>query len=282
MEAALESAPVKNQAPPAAEAEGKDSPPVAETKPALPADPDTYSFSDMRMKVGDRAQLEPPQYTGAGRAQVKVVGWLEGESWIVTLPHTRAGWIELCEGEIVLLRVFTGRRAFAFKSTVLKTAHLPFKHLHLSLPDHAEGQVVRDALRCRVDLPATFTPADGKGPTPGRIENISASGALLESTASLGDEGANITLEVELELHGVPTSLRLQATIRSVKCSQAAASAGDPKAVDGAKVTEDAEAAPKPGNYKTGVSFKDLAANDRLILGALIWYELHEHPNSAA
>ena len=214
----------------------------------------------MRMKVGDRAQLEPPPQMNAGRVTVKIVGWVEGHSLIVTAPRARSGRLTLQAGEHALLRVFTGSSAFAFKCTVLKTSKPPFEYLHLSFPDKIERLEVRTSPRYRVDLPATLVPARAAAGIDGRIENISTTGALIEAAEPLGNTGEEVRIEFNFELHGVPASLKLNATLRATKSA------------------EDLTGSPR---HQHGVSFKDVAPNDLMILSALVWYEMHEHPRNA-
>src|SRR5262249_1537194 len=76
-------------------------PPADAASKAAPS-PDAkikYGFYDMRIKVGDRLQLEPPKQTGVSRAAIAVVGWVENRTLIVTPPATRDGRLSLREGE---------------------------------------------------------------------------------------------------------------------------------------------------------------------------------------
>lgn len=236
-------------------------PAAAQAKPAAPvAKPEASTFADMRVKVGDRAQLEPPPQMNAGRVTVKVVGWVEGHSLIVTAPRARTGRLVLQAGEHALLRVFTGTSAFAFKSTVLKTSRPPFEYLHLSFPDNIERLEVRSSPRFRVDLPAAITPAGGATKAEGTIRNLSTTGALLEAADPIGNVGEEIRIEFKFRLHGVPTELKLGATIRTTKSA------------------DDLTGTPQ---HQHGVSFNEMPPSDLMILSALVWYEMHEHPRNA-
>lgn len=235
-----------------------------EKAPAAPAaaarSPAVYTFADMRIKVGDRAQLEPPSQMAAGRIPVRIVGWVEGHSLIVTGPHTRSGRLMLERGENVLLRVFTGSSAFAFKSTLLKPTRLPLEYMHLSFPDRVDGLEVRNSPRFRVDLPARITTAAHPDGMDAMISNISATGALVESSEPLGVPGEDLGLEFTFGLHGIPARLKLSAAIRTTKSA------------------EDAANAPR---HQHGVTFKDTAPNDLLILRAFVWHEMYAHPRNA-
>ena len=216
------------------------------------------SFAQMRLKVGDQIHLEPPRRIVAGRATVTTLGWLEGQSIMVTAPQNDAGRLVLQEGEQVLLRAFTGKSAFAFCTTVLKAAHQPFHYLHLSFPDKVEGVAIRNSPRCRMRLPAAITPP-GRATSQGNILNIGTTGALIEAAEPLAPGEGMIQIAFALELHGVPVSLDLRAQVCGAKGAPAAG--GVPL-------------------RQYGVEFRQLQPNDRLVLGSLVWYRMYEDPRS--
>lgn len=216
------------------------------------------TFAEMRLKVGDQIHLEPPRGFPGGRATVMLLGWREGQSVVVTTPQNDAGRPVLQEGELVLLRAFTGKSAFAFRASVLKAVYLPFPCVHLSFPDKVESVEVRSSPRCRLRLPAAIT-AGGKATSQGNILNIGTTGALIEIVEPLGQDEGLIRIAFSLELHGVPVSLDLRAQVCGTK--SATARDGTPR-------------------HQYGVEFKNLQPNDRLILGSLVWYQVHAHPGS--
>jgi len=239
----------------AAAAPAPASPAAAGRAPALAS-----CFTDMRLKVGDQVHLEPPRRVAGGRATVMLLGWLAGQSVIVSAPQNAAGRLVLQAGDLVLLRVFTGRSAFAFRAAVLKAAHQPFHYLHLSFPDKVEGVEIRSSPRCRVRLPAAITAA-GSVASQGNILNIGTTGALIETAEPLNRDQGLIQIACSFELHGVPVSLELRAQVCGEKSNPTA---------DGS------------ARRQYGVEFKHLQPNDRLILGSLVWYQMYEHPRSVS
>lgn len=218
-----------------------------------------HAFHEMRLKIGDPLQIEPPRQMSAGRADAKLIGYLEGHSLIVTAPRNPTGRLALRDGEQVLVRTFTGKRAYAFKSKVLKVAHLPFEHLHLGFPAQIESVGVRSSPRYRVRFPASIAPSGSKPAIPVVIENIGTTGAMVEAAERLGNNGDHVALEFELTLHGVRASLSLLAVLRSATSE-----------------TEE----PRPPRWLHGVQFEGLEDKDRLILGSLVWYQMYEHPRT--
>lgn len=268
MHSVMDAEPTTTEAPAAAAAAPVAAPaaaaPAAAPAPAAAAPagtPVAYAFRDMRLKVGDRVQLEPPPQMSAGRVTINVVGWVDGESLILSAPMTARGRLALRSGEIVMLRAFTGRNAFAFRSSVLHSLTPPFHLLHLSFPDNVTGIEVRSSPRYRVDLPVEVGADGGKPAVQARMDNISSTGALVTALEPLGAPGDKLKLAFEVDLHGVQTRLKLQAVVRAVKTEE-----------------ENGEAP----RHRHGVEFVDLAPNDKLVLGALVWFYMYEHPRQAA
>lgn len=239
---------------PAAEAVAAEIPPPVHA-PALPR-----SFAQMRLKVGDRVHVEPPRRIAGGRASATILGWIEGQSIIVSAPQNDAGRLVLTEREVVLLRAFNGKSAFAFRAAVLRLAYQPLPYLHLSFPHKVEGVDIRNSPRCRVRLPAVIS-APGRKDQQGNILDIGTTGALIETAAPLDQREDLIRIAFSLQLHGIAVSLDLGAQLSGAK---SAAPGGGPP------------------HHRYGAKFRNLQPNDRLILGSLVWYQMYEHPHSAA
>jgi hypothetical protein len=214
-------------------------------------------FQDMRLKVGDRVQIEPPSQTGVGRVSAKVVGWVEGQIFILTVPYTAAGRLCLHPGENVVVRAFTGRSAYAFGCSVLAGGPKASDYLSLSFPDTIDHVDVRSSPRFRVGLPAQVSLAAGAEPVAATIDNVGTTGALLVCGSSLGNVGDSLQLAFDLVLHEVPVALALRAEIRSAE--------------QGADQ-----------QYRHGVSFTEPGPNERLVLAALVWFNMYENPRLSA
>ncbi len=217
------------------------------------------TFAEMHLKVGDKIPIAIPRGTKGERTLGKVIGWIEGGSLLVTLPPRVISTGLVKEGERLLLRAFTGRSAFAFSTTVLKIDDFPYTHLHLKFPDKIEAVAVRSSFRHGVCLPAKIA-IGGKADVTGNILNIGMTGARIGTDEPLPSEDP-VRITTQFELHDVPVSLELHVQVRSSK-----------------------SAADKDGmmRHEYGMEFQNLQPNDRLILGSLLWYEMHMHPERAA
>jgi len=216
-----------------------------------------FSFADMQLAVGDRLQIECPSGTGAGRAFSRVVGYLENRSLLITAPVASRQRIDLVDNDMVVVRVFSRQNAFAFRASVLRASKLPFHYVHLSFPQTIQGSVIRKATRVRTELAATATVVGDDGRSaPGTLLNISATGVLLRTRAALGERGGQLRLRFELPLHEVDTPLDVEADIRNVR--------------------EDVD--DEGTEYHNGLDFRDLAANDRMLVKSFVYQTIIEQP----
>ncbi len=234
--------------------------PASDATASRPAPaPVPATFAEMHLKVGDKIPIEIPRGVKGERTLGKVIGWVEGSSFLITLPQRiiMAGLLK--DGEHVLLRAFTGRSAFAFSTTVLKIEHYPFTYLHLRFPEKIEAVTVRGSFRHGVRLPATIAAGDKTGIT-GAILNIGTAGARISITEALADE-SSLQLATRFELQDVPVVLELSALVRS------------------SKSTTDAQGVT---HYEYGVEFTGLQPNDHMALGNLLWYQMYMYPEGVA
>jgi len=241
---------------------------AAEETPAKPAgdkkNGNEYSFEDMKLKVEDKLQLEPPAQLARERFLVKVIGFLKGSSLLVTTPITANGLrLQLMEGEKVVMRSFSGQNAFGFACTIERIIKIPYEYIHLSFPNKIQGIVIRKAPRVRTRIIATV-----QGNKPGVMEqmsalisDISANGVSLDSKQLLGDKGDTINLAFRLNLHNIDAYLTVKGVIRAV-------------------INADSADASKPALIRHGLEFQELQPNDSVVLQSMIYQQMIENPHN--
>jgi c-di-GMP-binding flagellar brake protein YcgR len=220
----------------------------AETTPSL-------HFSDMHLQPGDRLQIHCPTHPDRARHISRVVGFVDDASLIVTVPAPRGLRAEFIENEVVVVQAFSRNSAFAFKCTVLNVCRRPYDYMHLSFPDRIQGSVIRKATRVRVAIVAQATPSAG-APVEVTLGNLSATGALVVTPSHLGQAGDSVRLAFQVELHGVLSNIAAEATVLNVSGEE--------------------------GAWQYGVEFRDLPAQERMILLSLIYQHMIENPRSLA
>jgi len=223
-----------------------------------------FTFHDMNLKTGDRIQLQPPAQLGHERHVVKLVGYLEPVSVLVTAPMVHGVRLPLLEDEIVVVRVFSGQNAFGFTCTIRRVCKVPFDYIHLSFPNEIQGAVIRKSPRIRIKIIAAITDPDKEGgePLSGVIANISSTGARVDAPNPLGETGQRMRLSFRVNLHGMDVYLTTTAIIRSVLRDDAMHDRTQQALVH------------------HGVEFQDLQPNDTMILQSLIYQKMIEQPHT--
>lgn len=223
-----------------------------------------FTFKDMHLAVGDRLQVECPAHLGVGRVFVRMVGYVENVSLIVTAPTRDGKRLNLLENEILVFRAFSRQSAFAFRSSILRICKLPFDYLHLSFPDIVHGSVIRKSTRVRTQLAVRLSSTnEGTGePNSASIENISSTGVLLVADKVLGAKGDVMRLHFAARLHDVDTQISVEAEILSVIPD------ADPNPVT-----------PRT-SYRYGLEFRNLLPSDRMVIKGLVYQQIIENPQS--
>jgi|GEM_PF-308455 len=221
-----------------------------------------FSFLDMRLRVGDRIQLQLPASMGTERYVVKLIGYVENTSVLVSMPSTNGMSVPVRNGDNVVARVFTSRTAFAFDTTIDRVATIPFNYLHLSYPAIVQGAVVRQAPRVKTKIIASVAVGEGEGAEKHSsvIQNISARGALISMRQPLSKSLDHIIVSFRINLHGVDSHLNVKAVIRNVQ-------------------TDDKDST-EPLKYHHGVEFQSMQPTDNMILQSLIYQQMIEFPQN--
>lgn len=136
----------------------------------------SLAFSDIRLKSGDRMQIEPPPILCQERLPVKYIGHLKDISVLVTLPSANGLPLALREGEKIVLRAFSEQNVFGFTATVERVCKIPFSYLHLSYPERVSGMVVRKSPRIKTNIIVTVqnpVRENGTAKMSGVLKNLS-------------------------------------------------------------------------------------------------------------
>jgi hypothetical protein len=223
-----------------------------------------FTFDDMRLKVEDRLQLEPPSQLSRERFSVKVIGFLRGTSLLVTVPITASGLrLQLMEKQKVVMRSFSGQNAFGFACTIERIIKIPYEYMHLSFPDNIQGIMIRKAPRIKTRIITTVQ--DSKKSSAAQISalisDVSANGVSLESKQALGVKGDVLNLAFRIQLHNVDAYLSVKGIIRAV-------------------VSGDESEANKSELIRHGIEFQDLQPNDGVVLQSMIYQQMIENPHN--
>lgn len=212
---------------------------------------------EFKLQPGDALQLT--LFGDDTRHFVKVIGYLAGQSLLISTPRVKGQAMLLREGQLVTVRLLSGGTVYAFETQILRASLTPYPYLHLVYPKEFESTVVRKAQRTSAHVIASVenTHSDQPQPLPAIIADMSTAGAMLESKRALGKAGDNIVINAKLMVGNIERYVSVGALIRNVR-----EKAGDPPAV-----------------IQHGVEFQLLSTEEQLILHGFV-YEQIAHGNS--
>ena len=233
------------------------------SEPVHGAPQNGFPFEAMNLKVGDRLQAQLPVKVSSERCTVRLIGFMHGQSLLVTAPVLADGSrVQLLEQDTLVMRVFSSQNAFGFACDIQRICKLPYHYMHLSFPKEVQGTVIRKSARVRAKIIAkVFTEQGGDVELAGVISNLSANGALLDARRSTAHVGDAIRLNFRLKLHNIETSLALRAVVRAV-------------------MEEEASKQGSTALAHFGLEFVDMQPNDQMLLQSMVYQKMIEEPQS--
>lgn len=172
-------------------------------------------LQSVRIGIGDIVQLQdfsPDKL----RHYVKLIGFLHKKSVIVSHPVCEDKLLFIKKGESFTVRGFSGTRTYEFTSDVVNVCLQPYPYLHLSYPAQITTVNMRNALRIKIRLVCSVQPLAAGVAIAATIEDMSISGARIQSRTSLGRVGDRIIVSFRLPVDGVEQVLEVPATLRNM------------------------------------------------------------------
>ena len=214
----------------------------------------TVPLDEIHLGIGDSLQLQSRAPGDNTRHQVRLIGYARNRAVLVTTPLVDGAPCLIREGHPFVVRFFSGRSAYAFATSVRKSANVPQPHLFLDYPAEVRGLQIRQSARAETQLPASV-PGPNGAPVQAMVRNISLGGALLQSARPLGAVGDTLALSFCVTVQSVEQTITTHVSIRTSRKN----------ADEGTEET-----------YETGVQFLDLAAKDQLALTGFVYQTLFE------
>ena len=212
-----------------------------------------HDFDDIRVSIGDIFSVQFQTDSPDSRCPVRLIGYLKNKSIVITTPEHQGGLIFAKEGQVFIVRFFSGKNAYAFTTEVLRVYNTPYPHLHLRYPARVKGLVVRKGERvavkiiCSIDLPAPADPARFAG----TIQNLSTGGALIACKQAFAKKGATLVVKFRVFIGEIESLLSIDATVCSIQID----------ATDG---------------ILYGVKFNDIKPETQITLTAFVYQTLRE------
>lgn len=184
---------------------------------------------------------------GASKKESQYFGAIEGKGVMVGPLGSEGAKTELDEGEVCVVRGFTGQYEYSFLTKVLQTFEKPFAYALLAYPAQVDARKVRQSMRTKTSWPSKVSLPAALGSTPGlpfsvTLIDISTSGAMITTNSPLASIGSPLELTLDVVVDDAPATLKLNASI----CHN---NRGE-----------------QEGVYFIGMAFKQLTQQDKLFL----------------
>ncbi len=152
------------------------------------------TLQELRLLPGTPIQLEVPSHKRC--FPVEIVGYLPGETLLITTPQIQGSHIELKDDEKLVLRLFIEGKGYCFHSVIVEIHHSPFPYLHLQLPTHIEQDASRMLPRIWTQLKASVHTQTGA--KSALLNEVSIGGGKLAFSEPSLQVGQQLSIDVEL------------------------------------------------------------------------------------
>lgn len=149
------------------------------------------------------------------RHDVQVIGYLKGESFLVTMPRENGILAKIFPHDEYIVRYFKGRNIIAFKTKILYVAKVPYFHLHLEFPTQLEKVEIRHSERINISITAQTLVQGEKHWSV--IRDLSAGGAQVVINDEVGKPEDHVELFFDLKIGEIEREIHLVAMIRNVR-----------------------------------------------------------------
>jgi c-di-GMP-binding flagellar brake protein YcgR len=181
-----------------------------------------HDFESMNLQVGTRLQLFTYRQIKPSQHFSTLIGYVKDEYLLVKMPFENGSYTTLHDGEKIGIRVFSGTSICSFACTVMRTLFHPFFYVHLTFPRSIESKSLRGSMRVKVNLPAVVKTSGA--PAEVMINNLSATGALIESPRELGsvEQVADLAFTPVVQQGDHETRIDTKVVIRNATVRKAA------------------------------------------------------------
>lgn len=207
---------------------------------------------ELKQNIGDTLQLQFSPGNADDRYYVKLIGFLEDKSILVTTPRMDGSALKIPVEQRFIVRMISGNSAQGFTATALYSTTRPYPHLHLTYPTDLESITVRKAERVNCKLIVTVNNEESENSSDEGIsatmQDISTAGSQLITLVPIGQKGQTITINSKVKVADIEQYLTITGIIRRV-----------------------VEPENKGDKYEYGIEFVLLEDKDKLLLHGFVY-----------
>lgn len=178
--------------------------------------PKNSDLLSIQINIGDALQIQDVS-TDRQRHYVKLIGYLNKKSVLVTQPVKNGELLAVSEGQDFLVRGFADRKTYEFNANVISVSLTPYPCMHLSFPSQISVITMRGALRIKPKLECSVESGPDAIKMPAVIEDISTSGAKIRVRKEMGKPGSSVTVKFHLSIDDENHLFIIPAIIRNVQ-----------------------------------------------------------------
>ena len=199
-------------------------------------------MDEVRWQVGETFFLH--QQGLSARYTARFIGYIKNKTVLVTMPIVDDKYVLVRDGQIFIVRAFSGKKAYAFSAFVVKSVHSPHPYLHLSYPKELGCATIRHRARIPVNIIASVSMDDHQENIAAVVADMSLGGASANIKHPFGEVGQRGRVKFKINAVGETVFVDLAITLRSIVPSD------------------------NGGGCKHGYEFTELSTHDRLVLSA--------------
>jgi c-di-GMP-binding flagellar brake protein YcgR len=209
---------------------------------AIDAQAARVMMDEVRWQVGETFFLH--QQGASIRYTARFIGYIKNRTVLVTMPIVDDKYVLIRDGQMFVVRAFSGKKAYAFSAFVVKSVHSPHPYLHLSYPKELGCAIIRHRARISVNVIAAVS-LDGQADiSAALISDMSLGGASASIKHPFGEVGQRGRIKFKINAVGETVLMDVCTILRSIIPLE------------------------NGGGCKHGYEFVDLSTHDRLVLSA--------------
>jgi len=197
------------------------------------------SLNDLGLRSGMALQLRR-LVEGASKTEGQLFGAVEDKGIMIGPRGPEGEDTGLTEGDVCIVRGFTGQYEFSFVSKVLQTYQKPFVYALLAYPTKVDATQVRQSMRTKTSWPVEAQ--SGGIRVDATLVDISLQGAMIAAPLPVAAVGGTIQVAIRAVVENEATTLNLNASI----CHSNRAAGSD--------------------TFYIGMAFTGLSQQDKLVL----------------
>lgn len=199
-------------------------------------------MDEVRWQVGETFFLH--QQGASVRYTARFIGYIKNRTVLVTMPIVDDKFVLIRDGQMFVVRAFSGKKAYAFSAFVVKSVHSPHPYLHLSYPKQLGCATIRHRARISVSVIAAVSLDTQSDTAAAVINDMSLGGASASIKHPFGEVGQRGRIKFKINAVGETVFIDICTILRSLSPVE------------------------NGGGCKHGYEFVDLSTHDRLVLSA--------------